>query len=355
MKPNTPLVSVIIPTHNCAAFIVDTLKSLEAQTYTNFEIIVVDDGSTDNTGTVLAPYCDRIRCIHQENRGAAAARNAGIRQAQGEFLAFLDADDVWFPPKLELQVQAFKSHPEAGLAFADFLDFDDSGVTRQSRLNTWPEARAWFERHRVEGSEIACGHMYGELLAANWIHASSAIVRRDVLSEVGWFDESLRAGEDLELWLRVAQRYPFLCVNRVLSGYRYRPESLCGSTGSRAMRINRIVVQVLEKHLQNRWIPHGLESKVKAALCRRYWALGWNCFGENRFTESRRFLSQGIRYQPFNRHLWVYWWASFLPLSAIEAVRRLRQRRRNYHLPAEPAARNLSITNSGPEGPHATI
>ena len=101
------------------------------------------------------------------------------------------------------------------------------------------------------------------------------------------------------------------------------------------MRINRIVVQVLEKHLLKRLIPHGLERSVKAALCQRYWALGWTSFGENRFTEARRYLSQGISYQPFRGKLWMYWWASFLPLSAIEAVRRFLRWRRNLRLHAE--------------------
>jgi glycosyltransferase involved in cell wall biosynthesis len=328
-----PLVSVIIPTHNCADYIADAIESVLAQTYGEYEIIVVDDGSTDGTKSALAPYMGKIHHLHQDNRGVSAARNAGIARARGEYIAFLDADDIWFPMKLDLQVRALKAHPEAGLAFTDFLDFDESGVTRQSRLNTWPQARAWFDRQRIEDTEIACGPMYEDLLQTNWIHASSAVVKRHVLGVVGLFDEACLSGEDTELWLRVARQHPLLCVNRVLSGYRYRSESLCGPTDSRAMRINRIVVQVLEKHLQQRLIPHGLEGSAKAALCQRYWAIGCTYFGENRFTEARRFLSQGIRYQPFNRRLWMYWWASFLPLSAIEAVRRLRQWRRGYRLP----------------------
>lgn len=352
---HTPLVSVIIPTHNCRAYIADAIESVLAQTYSEYEIIVVDDGSTDNTSTVLAPYRDRVRCLHQDKRGCSAARNVAIQEARGELIALLDADDIWFPAKLELQVQALKEHPEAGLVFSDFQDFDDSGVTCSSRLGTWRGARAWFERQRVGDSNIACGPMYEDLLQANWIHASSAVVKADVLGVVGLFDEACFTGEDYELWLRVAQRYPFLYVNRVLSGYRYHPESLCGATDSRAMRINRMVAQVLEKHLQKHLIPHGLESSAKAALCRRYWGLGWNSFGENRFSEARGFLRQGLRYQPFSRQLWMYWCASFLPLAAIEAVRRLREWRRSYRLPAESATRNIAITPSGPEGRRPTI
>lgn len=351
-----PLVSVIMPTYNCAAYIGEAVASVLTQTYGCYEIIVVDDGSTDGTRTVLAPYWDRIRYVFQDNRGLAAARNAGIREARGQLLALLDTDDIWFPNKLELQVQAFKSHPAAGLAFADFMDFDETSVIRSSRLNTWPEARAWFDRQRADNTEIVCGRMYEELLHRNWIHASSAVVTREVLGKVGGFDEAIRiGGEDLDLWLRIAQRYPVLCVDRVLSGYRHRPESLSGPTGSRAVRGFRMFTTVLEKHVKKRWILEEHQGTVYKELSRRYWGMGWHSFGENRFEEARRYLTKGIRYQPFNRRLWMYWWASFLPMTLIEAVRRFKRRRRSVRLHAEPAARDLAITPSGAEGRRRTI
>jgi len=333
-----PLVSVIIPTYNCEAYVGQAISSVLAQTYDHNEIIVVDDGSTDTTRTVLVPYWDRICYVYQENRGLAAARNTGIREAKGDLIAFLDADDIWFPTKLELQVAAFENRPEAGLAFADFMDFDDTRVTRSSRLHTWPQAMAWFDRHRVGEIEMACGPMYEELLAANWIHASSVMVRRDVLSNVGPFDETLRAGEDLELWLRVARRYPFLCVNSLLSGYRYRADSLCGPIGSRATRVNHIIVNVLEQHLRGHQIPGEHVNSVRRVLCQRYWSLGWTYFGENRFADARRFFQQGIRYQPFHRQHWLYLCASFLPLTVIESIRRMKRWGRTLGGRAETAA-----------------
>jgi len=336
--PDQPLISVIIPTYNCAAYVGQAIASVVAQTYDRHEIIVVDDGSTDETKNVLGPYWEQIRYVYQDNRGLAGARNTGIREAQGDLIAFLDADDIWFSNKLALQVHAFKRHRKAGVVFADFMDFDDARVTRSSRLTTWPQAMAWFNRHRVGASEMAFGPMYEELLKANWIHASSAIVRRDALSKVGWFDETLRAGEDLELWLRVARRYPFLCVNRVLSGYRYRADSLCGPIDSRATRVNQIVVKVLEQHLRRHEIPQEHVSSVRRVLCQRYWSLGWTYFGENRFAEARGYFRQGLRYQPFHREHWLYLCASFLPVAMIEAVRRVRRWGRSLHAHPETAA-----------------
>jgi len=350
-----PLVSVIVPTYNCATCIGEAIKSVLSQTYGTFEIIVVDDGSTDDTKAVLAPFASRIKYLYQQNQGQAAARNAGIRQTRGEFLAFLDADDIWFPAKLALQVQGFRNHPEAGLAFTDFLDFDESSVTGSSRFDTWPGVRAWFDRHRVGDSEIACGPMYEELLQGNWIHTSSTLVRRNVMNAVGLFDEALHGPEDYDQWLRIAKNYHVLCVDRVLTGYRYRPQSHSGAEESRGAYFHQGSLRVLEKHLRNKWVPHVLDDLVHKKLRHHCWGLGWALFGQNRFAEARRFLSQGIRYQPFNRRLWIYWWASFLPLPAIEAARRFLRWRRSVRLHAEPTARDLAITPSGPEGRRRTI
>ena len=320
---DVPLVSVIVPTHNCGAYIGEAISSVLAQTYAAYEFIVVDDGSTDNTRAVLTPYWGRIQYLYQDSQGVAAARNAGIRHAQGELVAFLDADDVWFPTKLELQVQAFRGHTESGAAFTDFLDFDESGVTRRSRLNTQRDARAWFERHRVGDSEIACGSIYQDLLLANWVHTSSVVVKREVLSVVGVFDETFTIGEDLDLWLRIARRYSVLCVNRVLSGYRYWSQSLSGPMEYRAVRYNQGIQRVLEKHLANNSMPPVLKDLVTRELGQRCWAIGWNLFGQDRFTEARSLFRQGMRYYPFHTRLWLYWMATWLPLAIIEAIRRM--------------------------------
>src|SRR3990170_2838516 len=116
-----PKVSVIIPTYNREKYIVETLQSVFAQTFTDYEVIVIDDGSTDNTADVLRPYLDRIVYIRKPNGGQGSARNVGIKVAKGEYIAFLDSDDLWMPEKLELQVKYLDNNKDAGLVFTDYL------------------------------------------------------------------------------------------------------------------------------------------------------------------------------------------------------------------------------------------
>ncbi len=350
-----PLVSVVIPSYNCAGYVGEAIAGVLSQTYDNYEIIVVDDGSTDDTRKALVPYVDTIKYVYQENRGLPAARNTGIREAAGDLIAFLDADDIWYPTKLEMQVQALNNHPEAGLVFADFIDFDDAGVTGNSRFSTWPGVRAWFDRHRVGDSGMACGPMYVDLLQANWLHASSGVVRRDVVSVVGLFDETCRVGEDYDFWVRTAQRYPVVCVNQVLSGYRIRPQSMSASGGSRGEFALRGKLAVLVKHLENKWIPRELQGLVFREISRHCWGLGWTLFEQNRFDEARSWFVQGVCYRRLDSRQWLYWMATWLPLPAIEAVRRVKQWRRSIRLDTKPVAQNLGVTTPGSERPHQTI
>lgn len=334
-----PRVSVIIPTHNCGAYIGDAIESVVAQTYAEYEIIVVDDGSTDDTKTALAPYVGRIHYLCQNNRGVSAARNAGIARARGEVVAFLDADDMWLPLKLELQLEALQGHPDVALCFTDFLEFDKSGVTMPSRMNTRANARAWFERYRVGNSEVACGPMYEDLLQANWIHTSSVVIRRATFLRVGVFDEAFGVGEDYDVWLRIARTYPLVCVNRVLSGYRYQAQSVCGPPESRRLVYSRCVAQVLEKHLRENAVPSALRDVAAEKVSQCYWELGWSLFRQNRPSEARSLFWQGFRYHPSRRLLWLYLGASFLPLPIIEAIRRMKHWGRAFQDRPETAQR----------------
>ncbi len=321
---STPLVSVIIPTHNCAAYIGDAVASVLSQTYQTFEVIVVDDGSTDETSDVLTPYRDRIQYVYQDNQGPAAARNAGIRQARGNLIAFLDADDTWSPRKLELQVLALKAYPDAGLAFTDFHEFDESGVHKPSHLTGQRSSEAWFAKNRAAETELAYGGMYQEFLRANWIATCSVIVRRDVLAAVGCFDEGISYGEDYDLWLRIARRYRMLCNNRVLAGVRQRPKSLSGPMGTRNVVYGHAFVNILSKHLREKSIPPDLEHVAREEVSRHCWNIGRGRFDQNRLAEARSLFWQAVRHQPGHKLLWLYLCASCLPLLIIKAIRRIR-------------------------------
>ena len=208
-----PLVSLIIPAYNSRAYICDAVDSCLAQTYPNCEVVVVDDGSTDATPDLLRTrYGDRIRLIQQANRGAAGARNTGVREARGEYVQFCDSDDRLLPEKVQAGWQLFQQMPEIALVytFAKIVLPDD--VTEVP----------------LPDVELPSGDLFCLLLCGygNFVGTSTVMVRRQAVLEVGGFDESLAVAEDWDLWLRLASRWPFGAINESLMIYRKRPGSL---------------------------------------------------------------------------------------------------------------------------------
>jgi len=184
------LVSVVIPTFNSADYLAPAIQSVLAQTCQDFEIIVVDDASTDYTEEALRPYAKRICYVRQERGGPSVARNRGILQARGELIAFLDADDVWRPTKLARQVEFLDHYPEACLVYTDFTRGPQPGSNNESRL------QAFKPRDSAQA--------FHGLLEENFIATPTVMVRRSALAGSGLFDPKLRGSEDLELWLRLA-------------------------------------------------------------------------------------------------------------------------------------------------------
>jgi glycosyltransferase involved in cell wall biosynthesis len=194
--PLRPLVSIIIPTYNRATFLTATLRSVLAQTQTGYEIIVVDDGSTDETSRVVERYAGRVRHLYQPRCGLiAAVRNHGLRQATGTYIAFLDSDDLWLPAWLETQLAALIQQPAWGMVYCDGWFFDDTSGQDLSRTHA-----------AVPGES---GWIGPALLQRCFIQTPGVLVRRAVLEDVGFFceDPKLCVGEDWELWLRIAAHY----------------------------------------------------------------------------------------------------------------------------------------------------
>lgn len=205
-----PTVSVIIPTHNRAAYIMDALESVWAQSYLDYEIIIVDDGSTDHTAEVLEPLSEdgKIRYVFQENQGESAARNHGIRLATGKYIAFLDSDDLFLPLKFEKQVMYLDQHPDVGLVHSWYGKFDDDGndlgVRNTSKFSGWFYPQILME--------------WSILMAVPCI-----MVPKVVLDEVGEFDEEQFWGPDLDMWRRIARRFAIGVIPEVLSKIRVHP------------------------------------------------------------------------------------------------------------------------------------
>lgn len=296
-----PLVSVIIPTYNCAPYLGETIRSVFRQAYRHLEVIVVDGDSRDHTRAALAPYRDRIVWLQQEPRGIAAARNLGIQHAHGELIAFQDADDVWLPEKLKVQVRAFERHPDVALVFTDTMKFDDGGIVQESASGDM--LRDWCREHGSPGSHVGYGSIYKELLVGNCIHTSSAVVRRSALDDVGVFDETFTTCEDYDLWLRIAQQYPVVYINRVFCHYRLRADGLSGAADTRQIRWGHDGIRVREKHQRNHWIPPAHQGFVREILSQRCCDLGYGYFSRNRFKDARSLFLRGLRHRRLPGHL----------------------------------------------------
>lgn len=209
-----PLVSVIIPAYNAEDTLLETIRSVLAQTFTDIELIIIDDGSSDDTVAIARAVEDpRIRVYTFSNGGAAMARNRGIEQSTGEFLSFIDSDDLWTPDKLEKQLDALQSNPEAGGVYSWTLIMDGSGE------NFYPG-----------NCESYSGDVYPQLLLSNFVGSgSNMLVRRVASDAIGGFDTTLHSHEDWDYYLRLSQQWLFAVVSEPQILYRKREDSVCSN------------------------------------------------------------------------------------------------------------------------------
>lgn len=306
----TPLISVVIPTYNSSQFVAQAVRSALAQEDVNVEVIVVDDGSTDDTLQVLEKYAGDIRYIRQENQGPATARNRGIAESTGEYVAFLDADDVWLPGKCREQVQALESDRNVALVHTDVIYVD--AATEAVVQRNIPHRR------------LLAGECYESLFERNGITASSVMVRRGLLVERSGFDSSIRhaSTEDYDLWLRLARCFQFAFVDQPLVRYRLHTGNATGNF----LRMREGELYVLEKTLQadpalvNR-IGH---RKVKARLVELYQAIAYAYYDAGLYAQANRSFLRSMCASPSHVWSWSYWAATLLPSPLIRRLRMLK-------------------------------
>ncbi len=200
-----PRVSVIIPTYNRSAYLKQAVESVLAQTYTDYEIIVVDDGSTDDTPQVMRTFGDLLRYVCIAHSGRSAARNRGIRLARGEFISFLDSDDIFLPRKLELQIAVLEEHPEVGMVYSSALVIDDRGQE--------------LPKSYVATASGGIYHQIAFYLPVT-VLLPTVTVRSDALARVGDFDEKMERFEDTDMWRRVSKRYAIWGMREPLTKIR---------------------------------------------------------------------------------------------------------------------------------------
>lgn len=264
-----PLVSIIIPTYNRSKLLNRALASVFKQTYKNFEIIVVDDGSTDQTVHQLE-HGPHLTLIHKENQGVSKARNTGLEHAKGELIAFLDSDDEWMPQKLEQQVKFFDKNPEAMIA-----QMDEIWIRDGKRVNP-------MKKHEKRG-----GSIFKECLPLCVVSPSAVMMRKKLFDEIGTFDESFPACEDYDLWLRVAARFPIHFIE----------EKLVIKYGGHADQLSRTVenldkyrIEALAKILKSGNLNQENSKLAYQELQKKCKIYGEGCLKRGKTEEGQKFL-----------------------------------------------------------------
>lgn len=263
-----PLVTVIIPTFERGWCLREAVDSALAQEFTNFELIVVDDGSTDGTAELLEAYRPKVRLLRQANRGVSAARNRGIAAARGQLIAFLDSDDLWLPQKLSTQVEFFRAHPDALIA-----QTEESWVRNGRRVNPG-------KRHRKRS-----GMIFEPSLDLCLVSPSAVMVRRTLFDRVGLFDEGLPACEDYDLWLRVSCRIPIHLIDIPLIVKRGgHPDQL-----SRAWGLDQYRIASIRNLLQGVRLSVDQRTAAIRVLIRKCRVYAGGCRKRGRLAEAEHF------------------------------------------------------------------
>jgi GT2 family glycosyltransferase len=317
--PEEPgLVSVVVPTYNRAAIVGQAIESALAQSYANIELIVVDDGSSDETKRVVESYGSRVRYLFQENAGVTAARNLAMHNARGEFIAFLDSDDRWQPWRIEAQIAALRRYGEAGLVWTDMAAVDRAGTPvceRYLRVMYTAHTRVSLEEkmrqvetlaslglavpNELAAAPVRIGDLFSEILLGNLLHTSTVLVRRAWVEQVGGFDPSfVRAGEDYEFYVRLCSVGPVMFIDAPSTLYCIgSPDQL--TRPSMLLEIARNNLRAIEK-----WVPHAgshlslSREAVRARFADSYGWLGQVEFDFGNHRDAARALASSLRTSP---------------------------------------------------------
>jgi glycosyltransferase involved in cell wall biosynthesis len=296
-------VSVIIPAYNSADYTVETVESVLAQTFRDFELIVVDDGSTDNTRAALAKFGDCITYIYKENGGACSARNLGIRSSHGEFVACLDCDDLWLPEKLERSVAFLQERAELAMVFTPCYLIDEKGTTIGKTNYKMDLNRA-----------------YLALLRENYVTAPSVVMRRACLQHIGLFDERIFIPADWDLWLRLAREYSIDFIDEPLSKYRM----VSNYTLRNIDQFEEETTYVVEKHFADTSrLCEGDREQILSRLNVIYGALYRD---KKEGDKARDRLKRAIRMNPSSLEPYIHLCLSFLGLGTWRFADRVKNR-----------------------------
>ncbi|WGW01702.1 glycosyltransferase [Vibrio sp. YMD68] len=260
-------VSVIIPTYNCRDYLPKAISSVLEQTHQDVELLIIDDNSSDDTAHYLEALSDpRINILTTHGVGASKARNLGIQRSSGEFIAFLDADDFWYPEKLSLQLKLHNNNPDLALSFTNYDHFTESNQVIIDSFTYWEQFQDCTQESFLVENPLAL------LIKNNVIGTSTVMLKANVVSKIDLFDTKIRYGEDWELWLRICESHGVGVLNSVQSGYLMRQNSATQSHRFRLKNLQSIelILQRYEEESE-RWnlSPSTLKS-ARARLMEGY-------------------------------------------------------------------------------------
>jgi glycosyltransferase involved in cell wall biosynthesis len=310
MEQKSPLVSVIIPAFNVAEWLAETIHSVLAQTHRPVEVIVVDDGSTDGTPLVAQGFGNAVKYIRRLNGGVGAARNAGFRASTGEYVAFVDADDLWFPDKLARQVALLESKPDVGWVYSDALVVDHSARHVLDRVG-----RTW---------DLPEGDIVGSLLLNNFVACPTPLIRRALMEALGGFEElrSLTVAADWHMWLRLAAAAPAGCVRSPLARVRSHPGSMTGTMDLDSTYNGKVTV--IEQVIALR--PLQLEPLRSRAISNVQLGMGQWMIRRGDMRRARRMFVASIRSHPTNVRAAAHLVGSLFPAHPLKLALALRRR-----------------------------
>jgi GT2 family glycosyltransferase len=343
------LVSVVIPTYNRAQKVGRAVESALAQAYRDLEVIVVDDGSSDDTRRVVADFGERVRYIYQDNLGVSAARNTALRNARGEFVAFLDSDDLWKPWRIESQVVALRRFPEAGLVWTDMTAADATGrVVDECHLRVMyaAHARVNVDEHleqvatlgslsaavpaALEGAAVRIGDLSSKILLGNLLHTSTVLVRRSWIERVGGFDPTFaRAGEDYEFYVRLCSVGPVVFIDAPSTIYCVgAPDQL--TRPAMHLEIARNNLRAIKKWVLQAESPLALTvESVRARFADSYLWLAETELDAGHRIAAAYCIARSIAHRPTLDHRALALMRCGLPTSFVNSLRALRARLRS--------------------------
>jgi glycosyltransferase involved in cell wall biosynthesis len=344
--PGEPgLVSVVIPTFNRAYIVGRAIDSVLQQTYRPIEIVVIDDGSTDDTRQLIGSYGPPVRYVYQPNGGVSSARNHGLRISRGEYVALLDSDDRWFPWKLSVQVELLRRFPDIGMTWTDM-----SAVGSDDQLLHPKFIRTMYSAHRVIRIEDVCtfggflrdfcpgikselsaspfywGDIFSEMILGNLVHTSTVLIKRSRLSKVDGFDELKRSGEDYEFHLQTCYHGPVGFLDQSSIYYRI------GDKDQLSNKSYSVEIAVNNLKTVRKWLDKGHgKIKLSRGVIRRHLADCYQWIGSEKYLAGdywggRMEHLRSLSWHPWQPRIWLHMSYHFLPGFVRRPIRWLRGR-----------------------------